>query len=101
MPEKDFIEWLEVGFINVWRYSHRGRVTKFRVVFLAEINGRLECITRYDTAHGHAHRDVLGLNEGLRGKLPMPTVTFNEAFDYARRDLRKNARIYLEDFLAH
>jgi len=61
----------------------------------------LHCITRYDTAHGFAHRDVLGINEGLRGKLPCPTMNYNQAFDYAIRDIEQNAENYLADFLAH
>ncbi len=49
----------------------------------------------------YAHRDVLGLNDGLRGKLLMSRLNNNEAFEYAIRDLTENAEIYLEDFLAH
>ncbi len=101
MPEKEFIEWLPVGFLSVWRFTKSGRTTKFRVVLFAEIDGRTACVTRYDTAHGYAHRDVLGRNEGLRGKLIMPRMAYNEAFNYARRDLTKNAEIYIADFLAH
>ena len=48
-----------------------------------------------------AHRDVLGAKEGLRGKLRLPNMNFNEAFEYAVIDLKKNAEIYLSDFLAH
>lgn len=58
-------------------------------------------VTRYDTAHGYAHRDVLGLSEGLRGKILLPTVNYNKAFRYAIRDLENNAEIYLADYLAH
>lgn len=48
-----------------------------------------------------AARDVLGRKEGLRGKLRVPRMDYNEAFDYAIRDLTKNSKTYLADFKAH
>lgn len=42
-----------------------------------------------------------GSPERLRGKLPCPTMTYNQAFDYAIRDVEQNAENYLADFLAH
>lgn len=101
MPEKEFTRWLESGFIFAWRDIHAGKTSAFRVVFLAEVGGKFYCITRYDTAHGHAHRDVQGLTEGLRGKIPCPTLNYNQVFNYAIRDIEKNAENYLADFLAH
>lgn len=101
MPEKDFTQWLEVGLLTAWRYTEGGKSTAFRVVFLADIEGTMHCITRYDTAHGFAHRDVLGRTEGLRGKLPMPMLTYRQAFEYAVRDIKRNANNYLADYLAH
>jgi len=101
MPEKEFIQWLSCGRIFAWREIVAGKTTAFRVVFLAEIAGAIHCVTRHDTAHGFAHRDVLGITERLRGKLPCPTMTHNQAFDYAIRDIEQNAENYLADFLAH
>ena len=101
MPEKEFIRWLACGQIFAWRNIVAGRTASFRVVLLCDVAGQLHCVTRYDTGHGFAHRDVLGLVEGLRGKLPCPTLTFNEAFNYALRDIAQNAKNYLADFLAH
>jgi hypothetical protein len=101
MPEKEFNLWLEQGFLCAWRGIRDGKVIDFRVVYLAEIGNKFQCITRYDTAHGYAHRDVLGRKEGLRGKIPCPTMNHNQAFNYAIRDIKTNAPIYLADFLAH
>ncbi len=101
MPEKDFTRWLNVGVVYAWRDTREGETTAFRVVFLAEIEGTRYCVTRYDTAHGYAHRDIMGRIEGLRGKLPCPTVSYSQAFHYAIRDIEQNAEIYLADFLAH
>jgi len=101
VPEKEFNHWLACGRIFAWRDIVAGKTTSFRVVFLAEVAGKLHCVTRYDTAHGYAHRDVLGITDGLRGKLLCSTMTYNEAFDYAIRDIANNAENYLADFLAH
>ena len=101
MPEKEFNQWLACGRIFAWRDIVAGKTTSFRVVFLSEIAGTIQCVTRYDTAHGFAHRDVLGITEGLRGKLPCSTMTHNQAFEYAIRDIEQNAENYLADFLAH
>jgi hypothetical protein len=101
MPEREFHQWLDAGLLLAWRFSHRGKTTAFRVALLSEVDGQTCCITRYDTAHGYAHRDVIGLTEGLRGKIPCPTMSHDKAFQYALRDIQTNADIYLADFLVH
>jgi len=42
-----------------------------------------------------------GSMRAWRGKLPCPTMSYNQAFDYAIRDIEQNAENYLADFLAH
>lgn len=42
-----------------------------------------------------------GSMRALRGKLPVGNMKFNEAFRYAIGDLKKNAEIYLADYLEH
>ena len=102
MPRKSWIIPLESGaWIEIERTTVAGRITSFRVVMIMEIHGKKYCIARYDTAHGYAHRDVLGRIEGLRGKLPAPMLNYNQAFRYAVRDIQHNADNYLADFLAH
>ena len=73
MPDKEFTQWLDCGYIFAWRDIVAGKTTSFRVVFLSEV----------------------------AGKLPCPTMTYNQAFDYAIRDIDQNAENYLADFLAH
>lgn len=67
MPEK---EW-EIAFgefaLIVRRETKGGETLNFAVVLLAFVGGRWVDVTRYDTAHGYAHRDVLGFNEGFAG----------------------------------
>ena len=60
MPEKEFKIWLEDGLVLAWRDSGSGGISSFRVVLLAEIDGEIHCVARYDTAHGVPHQDILG-----------------------------------------
>ena len=102
MPQKSWAIFLESGaWIEIHRDTVAGRTVSFRVVMLSDIGGTRYCVTRYDTAHGYAHRDVIGMKEGLRGKILCPTFTYNQAFEYAIRDIEQNADLYLSDFLAH
>jgi len=101
MPEKEWQIPLGEFALLIRRSTRHGVLTEFAVVLVAFMAGRWTDITRYDTAHGVAHRDILGQKEGLRGKLLLPNMAFEEAFDYGIRDLKKNAEIYLADFLCH
>lgn len=101
MPEKEWVKAFGHFALLVRRFTKGGVVTKFAVVLFAFHEGEWIDITRYDTAHGFAHRDVQGRKEGLRGKLRLPMMSYNEAFDYAIRDLTENAETYLADFNTH
>jgi hypothetical protein len=68
MPEKEFKIWLEDGLVLTWRESRAGGITAFRVVLLVELDGEVQCVARYDTAHGIPHQDVLGRKGGLLAK---------------------------------
>lgn len=98
MPRKEWIQELPDGFtLYVWRQTVRGRITGFSVALIyAE-----ECIARYDTAHGFAHRDVLGQKSALIAKESYETITTHEAFHYAIHDLKTNFRQHLAFYLAH
>jgi len=101
MPPKDWIIPMEGFELRIRRRSENGKLVSFAAVLFALLDGNWINIARYDTAHGYAHRDLLGLNDGLRGKLLLSRLNNTEAFEYAIRDLKENAEIYLEDFLAH
>ncbi len=101
MPEKEWTIPFGDFALILRRVTVAGKVTSFAAVLIVSLDGKWQDITRYDTAHGFAHRDVLGRREGLRGKLIMPTLNYNHAFRYAIRDLKENANAYLADFLAH
>lgn len=61
MSDKNWIIYLsEDCHILVFLYTEGPRVVGFAVVLVATINGEKVSVTRFDTAHGQAHRDVLG-----------------------------------------
>ena len=101
MPEKEWTLPRGNFAILVRRHTVAGKIQSFAVVLLTIHEGNWIDISRYDTAHGFAHRDVLGLNEGLRGKLPCHNLTYEQAFRYAISDFEQNAEIIFADFLAH
>lgn len=101
MPDREWMIHIGDFWISIRRRTEGGGVKSFAVVLFVIHEEAIMCVTRYDTAHGYPHRDVLGLTEGLRGKLRTSNLNYNEAFSYAIRDIKENAEIYLADFLAH
>jgi hypothetical protein len=92
MSKKEWIVFFEEFHLLVRRRTQKGETVSFAVVLCAVVEGERISIARYDTAHGYAHRDVLGLNEGLRGKLPMLRMNHRAGFEYAIRDLTKTPK---------
>lgn len=68
MPEKEWTVAFGEFALIVRRTTVRGDMSDFAVVLLAHISGEWTNITRYDTAHGTPHRDILGANQGCRGR---------------------------------
>lgn len=101
MPKKEWVIAFGEFALLVRRETRGGELLSFAVVLLAIWEGKWVDVTRYDTAHGFAHRDVLGRKQGLRGKLLLAMMDFEEAFEYGIRDLKENAEIYFQDYLAH
>ena len=102
VPEKKWsLPLADSAWILVYLQTQNGRVTSFAVVLVAEIEGKHICVTRYDTAHGFAHRDVLGLQSGLIEKEWLFHLTTDQAFNYAYHDIRNHYETYIEYFHAH
>jgi len=98
MPFKEWTHYLPDGFtIRVGRRTESGRMTGFSVALVYEG----ECVVRYDTAHGFAHRDILGRKSGLIEKQSYENVSAREAFRNAIHDLKTNYRPHLAFYLAH
>ncbi len=83
--------------LYIGKQTDKGRITSFSVALIFED----ECITRYDTAHGFAHRDVLGRKSALIEKRICENLSDRQAFQYAIRDLETNFRAYYAFYLAH
>jgi hypothetical protein len=97
MPFRDWFQDLPDGFVlYIGRQTEQGKTTSFSVVLIYDD----ECITRYDTAHGFAHRDVFGRKSGLIEKVSCESLGNKEAFRYAIYDLKTNFRQYFAFYLA-
>jgi hypothetical protein len=98
MPLKRWIQYLPDGFmLYIGKQTDKGLITSFSVALIFED----ECIARYDTAHGFAHRDVLGRKPALIEKKICENVTNRLAFQHAISDLQPNFREYYAFYLAH
>ncbi len=101
MPLKQWIIEAEGARILVTRTTRRGKVLSFAVVLLTETATGWECATRYDCAHGFAHRDVIGRGAGLLYKQSFEGLTHAQIFRHALRDLQKNHAAHVAFYLAH
>jgi hypothetical protein len=99
MPEKSWEKWLSE---SCWMFSERitekGKVVRFRVILLAELEGQIHCVTRYDTAHGFPHRDILAIGGRQIGKEITREGDLNLAFAAACRDIESNHERYLRTY---
>ena len=73
-------------------------MTGFRIVLLADIDGEMHCVTRYDTSHGFAHRDILAFDGRLVAKELVEEQDFALAFEQAYLDIVNNYERYLGDY---
>ena len=73
-------------------------MTGFRIVLLADIDGEMHCVTRYDTSHGFAHRDILAFGGRLVAKELVEEQGFALAFEQAYLDIVNNYERYLGDY---
>jgi hypothetical protein len=98
MPKKEWIKDLPDGLqLFVFQDSFFGIWYGFSVVLIYNN----ECVTRYDTAHKRAHRNVLGQRKGLIKKEWCENMSFKQAFEHALNDLSINYQAYLEFYLAN
>lgn len=99
MPEKQWLVWLnDACRVEAEKHTKGGRVTGFRVVLLADIDGVTHCVTRFDTAHGFAHRDILAFGGRLVGKEILDEQDFTLAFESAYFDVLENHEHYVRTY---
>ena len=83
------------------RHEHlidRGRVSGFIVQYEILLNERWVPVVRYDTAHGFAHKDIIG-SDGREEKIFIGIADLNEALIMADRDINENWERYKERYL--
>jgi hypothetical protein len=98
MSLKEWIINLPDGFhVVVRRRYKRGDVAEFAVVLVYDD----QCISRYDTADGAPHRDVLGDKQGLIDKVWYESLSNKEVFQNAIEDFEHNYRSHLAFFHRH
>ena len=98
MPNKDWIIYPSDGYeLLVRQNSFLGIWYGFAVILVFND----ECVCRYDTAHGIAHKDVLGKKSGLIRKEWCESLTFKEAFSHAIHDLSENYQTYHDFYIAN
>ncbi len=87
------LEWLRVRF-----ETSIGHVSAFAVQYETTIGGRRIPVTRYDSAHGRPHRDILDRRETVVEKRWLDGRTFGEPLIEGTSDLRANWPHYRAKF---
>ncbi len=96
----EYVFLFPVGDIQL-RHRHvqdRGRVLSFVVQLELWWRSGWQPITRYDTAHGFAHRDLIH-PDGRVDKTTMGLEDWNQALDTALEDLKANWSWYRQRFM--
>lgn len=100
MDTREFFITLSNGAVLRVRFTKdRGSILRFVVQLEAFLEGTWTPITRYDTAHGYVHRDDLKPDGTQIKTPPMTFAHYQDAFNYALRDLRTNYQMYVERYI--
>jgi hypothetical protein len=98
LRSKEWTQYLPDGFtIEVVLTTFLNRIVSFSVVLVKDD----QCISRYDTAHGYAHRDILGQKSASPLMKVQYTMRLMEVFNYARKDFTENYAKYYEYYQNH
>ncbi len=76
-----------------------GRLVSFLLQYETVLNGEIAPITRYDTAHGVPHQDILDRRQRIVEKRWLYEVRLKDAFRRGDKDLRANCCRYKDTFL--
>jgi hypothetical protein len=100
MQEIEYLMYLTADStdrLRVYAQKEKGEIMEFVVQYEAMISDMWQPIVRYDTAHGFAHKDMMGPG-GETKKQPLFFETYNLAFTFATIDLKANWRQYRDNF---
>ena len=82
--QEAFIIWLnERRYIAVEFTAVQGEVVSFVVRLMGCAESGDHILSRFDTAHGIAHQDLLTAGGNLREKVWLPHLSFNAALQHA------------------
>ena len=88
------------GEVRIRLDIDRGKVTAFTVQLEVYVEDRWYPVVRYDSAHGHPHRDLLDRDGRVIDKFWLdPTKSIKDIVAQAERDLDDNAAAYRAAFL--
>jgi hypothetical protein len=100
----NYTEYLTDGLVlQVTFTTFLGKLRSFSVVLIKDDGTNVYDISRYDTAHGAAHRDLLGRKTGSvsQGKVPLPYMPLEDALKYAKQDYKTNYARYEQYYEGH
>jgi len=102
MPEKEFQIWIDAATaIRIRRFTQSGRLASFAVILVILHDGEWIDISRFDTAHGCPHQDILGKSAGLLQKVWYDDLTSKEVFALAINTFRRNHDNIKSNYFAH
>jgi hypothetical protein len=101
MPKKKVEYVIRIGPSDRYRHLHiqgRGKIVFFRIQYETKIGKSWYPVTRYDTSHGFAHRDMMSFT-GSVVKTPLFNQDYNDALTFAESDLKLNWEYYKMKFM--
>jgi hypothetical protein len=102
MPEAAFFIWLTPERrILVFRSSTKGRYNSFSVVLMVLTPEGWVDVSRYDSAHGIPHRDILGRRKGLLQKVWFDDISPKEVFHIGIQNFREEHERIITDYFAN
>ena len=101
MPKRKVEYVIRIGPSDRYRHLHiqeRGKIVFFRIQYETKIGKSWYPVTRYDTSHGFAHRDMMSF-AGSVVKTPLFNQDYNDALTFAESDLKLNLEYYKRKFM--
>jgi len=95
MPKKDYIIFVDgTSRIFVVIETEKGTITRFVVKLEILVKEKWVEIERYDTHHGHVHKDILGRDRKKKRVLKYYLVDNESGLNMAINDFKENHQIY-------
>jgi hypothetical protein len=105
MPRREFSKEFFSRLSDTDRVRFRldinsGELLEFTVQYETLIDDNWYPVVRYDSAHGHGHRDILDQTGQPIEKFWLPpTFSHKDSAAYAQNDLREHWQQYRDEFL--